>query len=149
MNFLEGCVVEEGGRLWFDEGGGKLPVPAWASEVLAARVGSDVVLGVRPEALSDAAHARFETTDNSLQMKVKLVQPLGDKMDVYVSTGRHDLVAHLDAFFGLEAQQNLPLFVDSTRVHFFEPGELGDSLVQNPSMTELIRKSAAGPRSEA
>src|SRR6202142_1587034 len=31
MNFFEGRLVEEGGRLYFDEGSGKLPVPAWAA----------------------------------------------------------------------------------------------------------------------
>jgi multiple sugar transport system ATP-binding protein len=145
MNFLTGRLVGEDGRLFFDEGTGRLPVPGWAAPALEPRTGSEVVLGVRPEAISDAEHARFETKDNVLQMTVKLVQPLGDKMDVYVSTGSHDLVAHLDAFFGLEARQNLPLYVDPTRIHFFEPGELGESLVQNPSMTELIRKSVAPP----
>ena len=35
MNFFEGRVVDEGGRLWFDEGTGKLPVPARATAALA------------------------------------------------------------------------------------------------------------------
>src|SRR5690606_37227449 len=80
MNFFEGRLIEEGGRLWFDEGTGKIPVPAWAKSALAAYGGREVVLGARPEALSDKEHARFPTNEGSLGFRVKLVQPLGDKM---------------------------------------------------------------------
>ena len=59
-----------------------MPVSDWASSELRARVGQEIVLGVRPEAMSDKAHARFVTEDNQLNMKVTLVQPLGHKMDV-------------------------------------------------------------------
>ena len=37
MNFFEGRLVDEGGRLWFDEGTGRLPVPARATSALRAR----------------------------------------------------------------------------------------------------------------
>src|SRR3954471_18340068 len=36
MNFFEGTVVEEGGKLWFDEGTGRVAVPDRAKGALAA-----------------------------------------------------------------------------------------------------------------
>ncbi len=132
MNFLTGRVVRDGERLYFDEGGGRLPIPGWARAELEARVGQEVVLGVRPEAISDREHARFPCEDNQLTLKVALVQPLGDKMDVYLSTERHPrIVAHLDAFGGMAAGQNAALFVDLSRVHFFELGETGARIATN------------------
>ena len=61
MNFFEGRLVDEGGRLWFDEGTGRLPVPERAAAALRARLASspEIVLGVRPEALAPPATARF------------------------------------------------------------------------------------------
>jgi multiple sugar transport system ATP-binding protein len=98
MNFFTGKLLEDAGRLFFDEGTGKLPVPDWASAELRPRVGQDIVLGVRPEAMSDKAHARFVTEDNQLNMKVTLVQPLGHKMDVYLQTASHPRsVAQIDS----------------------------------------------------
>src|SRR4051794_24038903 len=41
MNFFEGRLVDEAGRLWFDEGTGRLPVPARAAAVLRDRPASD------------------------------------------------------------------------------------------------------------
>ena len=92
MNFLEGRLVEDGGRLWFDEGSGRLPVPARATAALRARAaaaGPEIVLGLRPEALAPPAAARFATAGSELAMKVWLVQPLGAKMDVFLQTERH------------------------------------------------------------
>jgi multiple sugar transport system ATP-binding protein len=134
MNFFEGSVVKENGRLWFDEGSGKLPLPSWASEALSGQVGTNVTLGVRPEAMSDRATARFETSDNSLKMKVLLVQPLGDRKDVYLATPSHErAVALVDAYARFETGETLDVYFDMNRVHLFETGETGLSLVTNPN----------------
>ncbi len=91
-----------------------------------------MVLGVRPEAISDEAHARFDKTANSIQTTVSLVQPLGDKMDVYLTTKKGtQLVAHMDAFSGLLAKQQHVVHVDMNRAHFFEPGDNGNNLIEN------------------
>ena len=134
MNFLEGRLVDEGGRLWFDEGTGKLPVPARAAAALRAREADSpgIVLGLRPEALAPASAARFATTGAALTMKVWLVQPLGAKMDVYLQTERHPrIVAHVDASADGAVPgvgDALPIAVDMERAHFFAPGEDGKAL---------------------
>ena len=135
MNFLEGRLVEDGGRLWFDEGTARLPVPARATAALRARAaaaGPEIVLGLRPEALAPPAAARFATAGSELAMKVWLVQPLGAKMDVFLQTERHGrIVAHIDASADGAAPavgDTLPIAVDMERAHFFVPGEDGIAL---------------------
>jgi multiple sugar transport system ATP-binding protein len=138
MNFFNGKLVEAGGALYFDEGTGKLPVAGWAKEQLQPHLGKDVVMGVRPESIADQRHARFKTEGNALPMRITLVQPLGDKMDVYVATDKHPKsVAHLDAFSGVKAGETLEMFFDMSRVHFFEPGEIGPKLAQNNSLSPV------------
>src|SRR4051812_18641982 len=132
MNFFNGSLVTDAGELFFDEGSGRLPIPDWAREELKARAGQEVVLGVRPEAMADQAHARFATEDNQLNMKVTLVQPLGNKMDVYLSTPSHPrAVAQVEASTSIQPGENMAVFFDMARVHFFEPGENGKKLVRN------------------
>ena len=136
MNFLEGRLLEDGGRLWFDEGTGRLPVPARATAALRARAaaaaGPEIVLGLRPEALAPPATARFATAGSELAMKVWLVQPLGAKMDVFLQTDRHGrIVADIDASADGPAPavgETLPVAVDMERAHFFVPGEDGIAL---------------------
>ena len=135
MNFFTGKLLNDAGKLCFDEGTGKLPIPDWAKHELAARVGSELVLGVRPESMADQRNARFATADNHLAMKVSLVQPLGHKMDVYLSTANHPRsVAQIDAAAGIHPGDNMTVFFDMARVHFFETGENGKKLVRNASI---------------
>ena len=141
MNFFDGKLVEERGALYFDEGTGKLPVADWARAQLQSKVGQDVVLGVRPELIVDASHARFKTEGNALPMRVTLVQPLGDKMDVHVATDKHPkTVAHLDAFAGTQVGETLDMYFDMSRVHFFEPGEIGPRLAHNQTLSPVGMK---------
>jgi multiple sugar transport system ATP-binding protein len=129
MNFFQGRLERDGDRLLFDEGTAKIPVPAWARDQLASRDGTDVVMGVRPESLSDQASARFATAESSLPMRVVLIQPLGDKMDVVLATARHPhSVAHVDAHAGIRVGETLPVFINTERVHFFATGAVGERI---------------------
>jgi multiple sugar transport system ATP-binding protein len=138
MNFFNGKLVEEAGRLMFDEGSGKLPVAEWAKNELKAHVGKEVVMGVRAESIADQSHARFKTDGNALPMRITLVQPLGDKMAVYLATDKHPRsVAHVDAFAGVKAGETLDMYFDMNRVHFFEPGEIGPKLARNRTLSPV------------
>jgi multiple sugar transport system ATP-binding protein len=138
MNFFTGKIVEDTGALFLDEGTGKLPIADWARQQLQPHVGKQVVMGVRPESIADKSHARFRTDGNALPMRITLVQPLGDKMDVYVATDEHPkAVAHVDAFAGVKVGDTLEMFFDMGRVHFFEPGEIGPKLAHNESLSPV------------
>jgi multiple sugar transport system ATP-binding protein len=135
MNFFTGRVVNEAGRVLFDEGSAKLAVPDWAKKDLEERVGKEVVLGVRPEGMDDVSRARFQTRDRTLSMRVTLVQLLGDRMDVYLATDRHPhSVAQVQAYPGVKPGDTLTIAIDPERMHFFEPGELGERIGDNPSL---------------
>jgi ABC-type sugar transport system ATPase subunit len=74
-------------------------------------------------------------------MRITLVQPLGDKMDVYMATDKHaKAVAHVDAFAGVKVGDTLNMFFDMSRVHFFEPGEIGPRLAHNNSLSPVGMK---------
>ena len=129
MNFFEGTLVEESGRLWFDEGSQRLAVPAWATETLGGRSGGAIVLGVRPEGLSDQATGRFAGDENVLDLTVGVIEPLGDKMDVYASTpNQPHVIARVEAHGGVEPNTTIPFHLDMERIHFFDPGEQGENL---------------------
>jgi multiple sugar transport system ATP-binding protein len=134
MNFLEGTIAAERNQLWFDEGTGKLAVPDWAKDALGPKVGTKVVLGVRPQAISDRPIGVAGMKDNVLSMRVGVVEPLGDKMDVYLSTTTHThIVAHIDAHRGLTPNETRPMHIDLDRLHFFETGSAGRKLATAPA----------------
>jgi multiple sugar transport system ATP-binding protein len=133
MNFLTGELVSEAGRLTFDEGSGQLPVPEWARRQLEESGEKRIVMGVRPESISDEGSARFSTGDNGLVMTVGQVQLLGDRMNVYLSTERHEkVVAQVDGYSKLRAGESRRMYFDLEHVHFFSAGDGGERLANPP-----------------
>jgi multiple sugar transport system ATP-binding protein len=134
MNFFEGTVVAEGGELWFDEGTGKISVPGWARRGLSDRVGSRVAMGVRPQAIRDTPSHAGESQSTALDMRVRVVEYLGDKMDVYLSTARHaHIIAHLDAHHGIAPNETRRMVLDPNRLQFFDSDPSGSTLAVPPA----------------
>jgi len=137
MNFFDGSIRSAGGRMTFEEGrlasgeltfpenGFTLPLdvlPQPIKDRLASRAGGHVVLGIRPE------HFHLEQVENSAALKVRLnvIEPLGNDMDVYMSTAVHDhVVGRLEARAGVQGGTEATVYVDLRRAHFFEPGDTG------------------------
>jgi len=100
MNLIDATVVDAGGKLCAEttDADGARVALALASPALREYVGRRVILGLRPEAMTDvasAAHtdARIETLDN----RVSVVEPTG--ADTFVTTvfGGRDCVARMPA----------------------------------------------------
>jgi multiple sugar transport system ATP-binding protein len=130
------------GELTLPGNGFHLPVPARLRDCLAGQVGRHVVLGVRPEHL----HAKPTGGEGEccpLAVRVNVIEPLGNSMDVYVQTAlKEHVVARLEAQGGLQADSAMTLYADLRRIHFFEPGMTGQNLglFEQPA----IRPSSVG-----
>ena len=126
MNFLDGRLVSDNGSLYFDEGSNRLLLPELLASRVVSRQGQSAVLGVRPECMSDASVGAFAGTENVLDVAVGVVETLGDRKDVYVSTPAHDhIVCRIDSHSRMGEGQQAQLHLDMERVHVFEPGETG------------------------
>ncbi len=123
MNFLEGRLVRDGDRLFFDEGDHRLVVSPTHRAHLEPFIDQPITLGIRPESLRPATD---EPADTRLNVEVSVVEPLGDRTDVYCGTPRHkQLVCRIDARRRVTEGQPAVLHVDMERAHFFAPGEEG------------------------
>jgi multiple sugar transport system ATP-binding protein len=119
MNFLDGVIAEHEGRLWLDAAGQRIAVPDWAAPDLRARVGSAVVLGVRPEAVClDPLPGQ---AGNAIRAKVELADMLGEVADVHLSTpGGACLVARLGGRVAPRAAAPVQVYVNLDQLHFFQ-----------------------------
>jgi multiple sugar transport system ATP-binding protein len=167
MNFFDGAIKLVDGRMVFEEGtlankktvgwaegaksdpdepvvalgeltlpgnGFTLVVPDRLRELLAGKVGSHVVLGIRPEHL----HVRKAEWSAPMPVKLNVVEPLGNDMDVYMSTALHDhVVGRIEADQSATAGTDggnlvmgttATVYADLRKVHFFEPGVTGLNL---------------------
>ncbi len=129
MNFLEGKLVRHGEALHFEEGANRIQVAPAHAAVLARHANQPVVLGIRPETFAVAGGG---APGQSFSASITLVEPLGDRCDVHLSTPRHEhLVARVANGHALAEGSNVQFALDSSRLHYFAPGADGHSLLQN------------------
>jgi multiple sugar transport system ATP-binding protein len=135
MNFMEGeiAAVSGGGEMWFAAGGQRIGLPPRVVNLAKAYVGKPVILGVRPEGLSPSRGGKFSGESNQLTARINVIEPLGDKVDIYLAMDGGEatrLTCRADAYeFGkLERGATIPFFLDLAKVHLFEAGENGKNL---------------------
>jgi multiple sugar transport system ATP-binding protein len=122
MNFLSGRLARDGNELVFDDGEQRLVLSRDHRQRLAGFADRPIIMGVRPEALQPGQ----ASPGASLRMKIGVVEPLGDRMDVLASTARHDrIVCRIDVRQRVQEGQMADMQVDMDRVHFFEPNGAG------------------------
>jgi multiple sugar transport system ATP-binding protein len=113
------------GELTLPGNGFTLPVPLHLRDRLAAFVGKQVVLGIRPEHF----HLSNGNGLTPLETQLNVIEPLGNDMDVYMSTALHDhVVGRVEAQSGFQIGNKITAYVDVNKAHFFEPGEIGLNL---------------------
>jgi multiple sugar transport system ATP-binding protein len=120
MNFAQGKLTGNG-QLVFDEGTFKVPLPAHLGEKLNAYKGKDIIFGVRPEDLyigkPDGSEAPV-----SFNATLEVVEPMGNEVFVYVTTGKSPIVARLNTRKEITPGSQIELFIDLRRIHFFDAG---------------------------
>lgn len=132
MNLLDATVVaHDDGRLGLDLGGQRLPVDdalLASHPALAERTGGRVVVGVRPEALEDAALEPEAPGEWVLDATVDLVESLGAELVVYAAvSGATAVKARLSTKSRVRAGDTIKLVVDPGGLHLFDP-DSGESL---------------------
>jgi multiple sugar transport system ATP-binding protein len=155
MNFFDGQLKARGDEIYFEEGtlknarvaegrsdepqvkvgeltlpgnGFTIPLPRHLREVLGARVGQHIVLGIRPEHFS-LHPIEGDTTATSIKVTVNVTEPLGNDMDIYMTTPFHaHVVGRVEAEAGVQTGSQIDMYVDVRKIHCFEPGATGMNL---------------------
>ncbi|MCC6422188.1 MAG: sn-glycerol-3-phosphate ABC transporter ATP-binding protein UgpC [Phycisphaerales bacterium] len=116
------------GELTVPGNGFRLPVPGHLREALAKKVGQHVVLGIRPEHFH-LQDKEINGESSPMTVRLNVIEPLGNDMDVYISTPlKEHVVARLEAHGGLVMGSQITVFVDLRKIHCFEPGATGMNL---------------------
>lgn len=134
MNFITGRILD-GRYLAFESQ--KLLLSPQMQQCLAGQAATDVVLGVRPEAISPVSEGRFAGTENIIYATISVIEPLGDKVDVYLTMAdQRPLICRTDSHHltGLALQTDIPLYVNMSKVHLFAADGLGRNLTLNSKM---------------
>ena len=120
MNFLLARLEAAGNGLQLTlADGAVVPVPAGRTDRYGPYKDREMVLGLRPEHMVDAAGARPGAAP--LQARVDVVEPMGMETLVHFFIGHAPMVARVDPQTRAEPGEMLPLGADMNHMHLMEP----------------------------
>ncbi len=119
MNFIKGRLVADGNGLRFDEGKISFPLLDEMKQPLAGQVGQEITLGIRPEDIHDPDTMGRGADTTEIEAQVEVVEPMGNEVFLYLTTGLSSFVARVDPIHIPEVGQQVKLAVEVGKAHFF------------------------------
>jgi multiple sugar transport system ATP-binding protein len=99
----------------------KLPLPRWEKQ-LAAHIGQEIILGLRPEHISNEAPGPNGHIDSvGLNLEVKVVEPTGPDTLVFVGLNDTKVTCRVHPGEAKSPGETMDLVVDTTRAIVFDP----------------------------
>ena len=123
MNFMDGKLEEENGKLYFIYEGNKLLVPEEkaTNEALKDYIGKEVVAGLRPECIFDSADALEKYPESTLEVDVDVTELMGAEIYLYLLVGEEGkLTARVSSRSTTRAGDKIKIAFDMTRLHIFD-----------------------------
>ncbi len=119
MNFFDGVIRSENGKIILDEDTFRLEAPPEWKEDLAPYTDKKVVFGVRPE------HVGSPTAESTpglpkIQATVEVIEPMGSESYLYMNTGRNSFIARVDSHRICHVGDKLDLAVMLQKAHVFD-----------------------------
>jgi multiple sugar transport system ATP-binding protein len=120
MNFIDAKIISRDANLYVDTESFQLLIPAEKQPYLQDKVGREVILGIRPEHIEDAAFPDNTAVTDSFKAVVEVVETLGAEIQLDVVSGEHGLVARVDPRTKAKRHQEISLAVDMEKIHIFD-----------------------------
>jgi multiple sugar transport system ATP-binding protein len=129
MNLIDGSLEKRNGKLFATTSAFEAEIPEATAGLLADHGGREVVLGIRPEDIYEAADADRLTSSAPMRAHLDVVEPMGNEIFLYFALGGKDLVARIDVRTPPSVNTDVDLVLDTDSLHFFDK-ETGESLLR-------------------
>src|SRR5262249_22032320 len=111
-----------GDKLIADAESFKVELPAGHKERAKDHVGQTCTFGIRPEDIYDRNLPGVVQpgAGNTITVGVDVMEPLGDDVEMYLTSGSHQLIAKLDSKTQAKVGESLDVVLDLEKSHLFD-----------------------------
>jgi len=124
MNFINGVLEKKGADLYFNFEEGtqsiKLSDDKANDEALKPYYGQEVVLGIRPEGLTDEERNIEAYKDSTLEAYVDVTELMGAEIYLYLKIGETNLISRVSSRSQSRAGDKIKIAFDTSRIHIFD-----------------------------
>lgn len=121
INMAPGKLVIKDGALSFDSGDYQLTLTPDQQNKLKDYENKEIIMGIRPEDIYDARHDSMAEYPQKFTPVCDMVEPLGNEYHVLLKTKQFSFMARFDPKELPKVGKELPVSVDMTKAHFFDP----------------------------
>jgi multiple sugar transport system ATP-binding protein len=121
INMVTGKIAARDGALSFDSGDYQLKLTDDQQSKLKKFENKEIIMGIRPEDIYDSRHDSMAEFPQKFVPVCDLVEPLGSEFHVVLKTRQYSFVARFDPKELPKVGKDLPVSVDMTKAHFFDP----------------------------
>ena len=150
MNFVTGRVNKDG---VFETENTRLKVPAEKVALLKEKgyIDKDVILGIRPEHISDLEEKMNDKDAAKLDVDVEVSELLGAETNLHFLIDEVSFVAKIGARADLKMGDKITLAFDMSKAHFFDPETEKRITEESPKRGQQIEMEAQeeAPQEEA
>ncbi len=119
MNFFDGKIRDDAGRLVFDEDNFRVEIPDMWREQLGSYVDKPVTFGARPEDIG-SPEAEAQDSPPRVRAKIEVMEPMGSETYLYLTTGKQSFISRVEAHRQCSVGEELDLAVLMRKAHFFD-----------------------------
>jgi multiple sugar transport system ATP-binding protein len=117
MNFIDCSFAETKERVLLESSDFSFPVSEFGGLIKDRATSSELVLGIRP---SDISLHKEKPSEDAIQAKVDITEPLGDKLIIDLSIGENLVKALTSVSSRVEIGEKLWILFDRQRMHVFD-----------------------------
>ncbi|MDD2392932.1 MAG: sn-glycerol-3-phosphate ABC transporter ATP-binding protein UgpC [Eubacteriales bacterium] len=122
MNFFNVTLNQEGDTFKLQAEGLDIKIPSEKAEHerLKDYIGKEIVMGVRPEAISAEAEDIAASPDTTFEALLEVVEMLGSETLLYLNIKGLSATARVNPLTQVKAGDTMKLAIDSNRIHLFD-----------------------------
>lgn len=124
MNFFDVVLKSENGKVYAVFGENKVLVPAEKVKkfVDESYIGKEVIMGIRPENISDDPEVVQANPESKFSVKVDVTELMGSETYLYLKTSgkEENVIARVDPRTKTRTNDQIDVVMDTSRLHFFD-----------------------------
>lgn len=125
MNFINAVVEEKDGglalKIGSDENPFYIPIPeAKVNDAVKAKVGQEVIMGIRPEDLHDEEEAVKAAAGSTIKASIRVYEMLGAEVFLYFDVEENSCTARVNPRTTARPGDTVEFALDLSKVHIFD-----------------------------
>jgi len=120
MNFFNGKLVKDGGKLIVDTGDFAVPIPPERARVYLPHTGKNIVFGIRPENIHDPDFIPPGIHAEKIAARVDVTELMGNEIFVYLVSGQNTFIARVDPRSRFRIGDQVQIALNMDNFHIFD-----------------------------